>query len=146
MNIINGAVGVITRAAEATTAAAGAVGGAAVNGVIGGVQGTFAGAKNGIRSGSHSTPAAALTLAAIGTAGLVDWPVLLGIGGTALVVHQLNQRSGGQAPPTLMAVPDAESAKAKPATKRAAARKTPTSAKSTSRKSAAGTRRSAAKR
>ncbi|MGO4615365.1 hypothetical protein AB4305_12925 [Nocardia sp. 2YAB30] len=94
MNISEGAVDVITWTADATTAAAGAVSGAAVNGVIGGMQGAAAGVKSGLSRGSHSTPAAALTLVAIGAAGLVDWPVLLGVGGTALVVRQLSQRSG----------------------------------------------------
>jgi hypothetical protein len=144
MNIINGAVGAITRAAEATTAAAGAVGGAAVNGVIGGMQGTVTGVKNGLSSGSHSTPAAVLTLAAVGATGLVEWPVLLGIGGTALVVHQLNQRNGGQASPTLRAVPDAPaSPRATSATKRAPGRKATKPAK---RSSASRPRRAAAKR
>ena len=105
MNVINGAVRAITNTAEATTAAAGAIGGAAVNGAIGAVQGTVAGVKTGASSGSQSTPAAALTLAAIGVTGLIDWPVLLGLGGAALVVHQLNQRAEGQAPPALSAVP-----------------------------------------
>ncbi|AGB21132.1 hypothetical protein Mycsm_00686 [Mycobacterium sp. JS623] len=146
MNIINGAVGAITRAAEATTAAAGAVGGAAVNGVIGGMQGTLVGVKNGISSGSHSTPAAALTLAAIGAAGLVEWPVLLGVGGTALVVHQLNQRSGERSSPTLAAVPDPPSRqRAASPTKRSPGRKA-TKAKSTARSSSGRTRRPAAKR
>ncbi len=99
MNISDGVVDVITWTADATTAAAGAVGGAAVNGVIGGVQGAAAGVKNGLSSGSHSAPAAALTVAAIGAAGLVDWPVLLGVGGAALVVRQLSQRSSRRSSP-----------------------------------------------
>ncbi|WP_433684677.1 hypothetical protein [Nocardia sp. CA-119907] len=94
MNISDGVVDVIARTADATTAAAGAVGGAAVNGVIGGIQGVAVGVKNGLSTGSHSTSAAALTFAAIGAAGLVDWPVLLGVGGAALVVQRLGQRSG----------------------------------------------------
>jgi hypothetical protein len=61
--------------------------------VIGGVQ-------SGLRSGSRSTPAAALTLAAAGAAGfvtgLVDWPVLLPIGGTVLAVHYLTHRLAGE--------------------------------------------------
>ncbi|WP_327114653.1 hypothetical protein OHB12_35150 [Nocardia sp. NBC_01730] len=99
MNISEGAADVITWTADATTAAAGAVGGAAVNGVIGGMQGAVAGVKSGLSRGSHSTPAAALTLAAVGAAGLVDWPVLLGVGGAALVVRQLSQRSGRHSAP-----------------------------------------------
>ena len=96
MDIVGSARRVITQTADMTTAAAGAVGGAAINGVIGGVQGTASGVRNGLSSGSHSTPAAALTLGAIGAAGLVEWPLLLAIGGTALVVHQLNTRTDGQ--------------------------------------------------
>lgn len=96
MNIVGGAKRVIFRTADATTAAAGAVGGAAINGVIGGVSGTFSGIRNGISSGSRSTPAAAITLGALGAAGLVEWPVLLTVGGTALVVHHLSRRSNGR--------------------------------------------------
>ena len=99
MDIVGGAVRAITRTADATTAAAGAVGGAAITGVIGGLQGTVSGIRNGIGTGSHSTPMAAMTLGAIGAAGLVEWPVLLTIGGTALVVHQLSRRADGQSSP-----------------------------------------------
>ncbi|WP_433521247.1 hypothetical protein ACQPZ2_28325 [Nocardia pseudovaccinii] len=101
MNISDGVVDVITRTADATTAAAGAVGGAAVEGVVGGIRGAAAGVKHGLGSGSHSAPAAVLTLAAIGATGLVDWPVLLGIGGAALVVQRLGQRSGRVAAPAV---------------------------------------------
>jgi len=82
----------VNRAAEATTATAGAVGGAAVNGVMGGVTGAAEGIKRGISSGSHSTPAAALALGALGVAGLVDWPVLLAIGGGALLLQRMNRK------------------------------------------------------
>lgn len=94
MNIVGGAVRVVTEAANATTAAAGAVGGAAVNGFVGGVQGAASGIRQGLSSGSHSTPAALLTLGAVGAAGLVEWPVLAAIGGTALLARQL----GGSGP------------------------------------------------
>src|SRR5580698_8635143 len=81
MGVVDGAVHnvsrTVSRAASATTAAAGAVGGAAVNGVVGAVTGAAAGVQKGIDKGSHSTPAAALTLGAIGVAGLVEWPLLL---------------------------------------------------------------------
>jgi hypothetical protein len=138
MNVIQGALRVVTRSAEATAAAAGAVGGAAVNGVVGGMQGTLNGIKNGVSSGSHSTPAAALALAAIGAAGLVEWPILLGVGGTALVVRQLAQRSDGQPGPTLQAVPDSpRQAASKPAAKRSPARKATKAAKAPGRKTAA---------
>jgi hypothetical protein len=162
MNIFLGAARVVARSAEAATAAAGAVGGAAVNGVIGGLQGTVNGIKNGVSSGSHSTPAAILTLGAIGAAGLVEWPVLLGIGGTALVVRQLNQRTRGTpsptAKPTLSAVPDeprkrsatsaarrSAPAKAAKTTARAKAAKT-TAPRKTTRKTTAATRRAPAKK
>jgi hypothetical protein len=162
MNVFLGAARVVARSAEAATAAAGAVSGAAVNGVIGGLQGTVNGIKNGVSSGSHSTPAALLTLGAIGAAGLVDWPVLLGIGGTALAVRQLNQRAGGTPPPTakptLSAVPDeprkrsTASAASRPAPAKVAKAPTPakavktTAPRKTTRKTTAATRRPAAKK
>jgi hypothetical protein len=99
MDVFKGTMRAASRAVEASVAAAGAVGGAAVNGVIGGVQGAVTGVQRGLRSGSQSTPAAALTIATVGAAsvaGLVEWPVLLPIGGTALAVHYLTNRSGGE--------------------------------------------------
>src|SRR6202034_2200882 len=82
MGVVDGAVHnvsrTVSRAASATTAAAGAVAGAA------------AGVQKGIDKGSHSTPAAALTLGAIGVAGLVEWPLLLAVGGGALLIRRLN--------------------------------------------------------
>ena len=93
MSVVHNARRLITRAADATTATAGALGGAAVTGVIGAVEGTAAGVKNGLSSGSHSTTAAALTLGAIGVAGLVDWPILVAVGGGALLIHELSRRS-----------------------------------------------------
>jgi hypothetical protein len=96
MDIVRGAGRLVARGANATTAAAGAVGGAAVNGAIGGVQGAMSGIRDGLANGSHSTPAAALTLGVIGAAGLVEWPVLLAVGGTALAVHEISRRSGAQ--------------------------------------------------
>jgi hypothetical protein len=159
VNIMQGAVRAITRSAEATTAAAGAVGGAAVNGVIGGMQGTVSGIKNGMSSGSHSTPAAAITLAAVGATGLVEWPILLGVGGTALVLHQLNQRSAGESKPTLTAASDTppsrrpasaatrgSARKKTKATKTTKTTKTTKAAKSPSRTSTGRSRRSATKR
>lgn len=146
MNIMQGAVRVVTRSAEATVATAGAVGGAAVSGVIGGMQGTVNGIKNGMSNGTHSTPAAALTLAAIGATGLVEWPIVLGVGGTALVVRRLAQRSDGRPSPNVTAAQDApQPAAAKPAAKRSPARKTTKATKAPARKSAAR-RRAPAKR
>jgi hypothetical protein len=88
---------VVTGTADATSAAAGAVGGAAVTGVIGGVEGTARWIRNGLSTGSHSTPLAVLTLATVGAVGLVEWPILLTVGGGALLVHQLSRRNKGQA-------------------------------------------------
>src|SRR6202012_2716088 len=94
MGVVDGAVHnvsrTVSRAASATTAAAGAVGGAAVNGVVGAVYGAAAGVQKGIASGSHSTRAAAFTLGALGVAGLIEWPLVLAIGGGALLLRQLN--------------------------------------------------------
>ncbi|MDT5313270.1 MAG: hypothetical protein QOE74_2290 [Mycobacterium sp.] len=107
MNPLEGASRLVVRSAEATVGAAGALGGAMIGGVVGGVRGTVGGIKAGLSDGSQSTPAAALTLGAIGAAGLVEWPVLLGIGGTALVIRQLNKGSGRETTaPTLVAVDD----------------------------------------
>jgi hypothetical protein len=97
----------LAKVADATTAAAGAVGGAAVNGVMGGLQGAANGVAHGVRSGvnsgSRSSAAAALTLGAIGAAGLVEWPLLVTVGGTVLVVHQLSRRASTDAatPPSI---------------------------------------------
>jgi hypothetical protein len=94
MDIVGSAKRVVTGTAEATTAAAGAVGGAVVTGVIGGVEGTARGVRDGLSSGSHSTPLAALTLATVGAVGLVEWPVLVAIGGGALLLNKVSQRDG----------------------------------------------------
>jgi len=94
MGVVDGAVHnvsrAVSRAASATTATAGAVGGAAVNGAVGAVTGAAAGVQRGIDSGSHSTPAAALTLGALGVAGIVEWPLLLAVGGGALLLRRLS--------------------------------------------------------
>jgi hypothetical protein len=100
MSIVDRALGVVSAAADVTAATAGAVGGATVNGIIGGVQGAAAGVRTGLSEGSHSTPAAVFTLAAVGAAGLVDWPLLLAVGGTTLVVRQLTRRTDDRAPRT----------------------------------------------
>lgn len=97
MDLIRTATRIVTETANATTAAAGAVGGAAVTGVVGGVQGTAAGIRNGLREGRHSTPAALVTLGAVGAAGLVEWPVLVTVGGAALLVRQLSRRDDVEA-------------------------------------------------
>ena len=96
MDLVRETLHIASRTVDASVAAAGAVGGAAVNGVIGGVQGVVGGVQSGLRSGSRSIPAAALTVAAVGLAGLVEWPVLLPVGATVLGLHYLTQRSGGE--------------------------------------------------
>ena len=95
MDVVRETLHVANRTVDASVATAGAVGGAAVNGVVGGVQGVVGGVQSGLSKGSRSIPAAALTVAAVGLAGLVEWPVLLPIGATVLGVHYLTHRSGG---------------------------------------------------
>lgn len=109
----------VSRAAAATTTAAGAAGGAAVNGVVGGVTGAVTGIQRGIGSGSRSVPAAALALGVVGVTGLVEWPVVLAVGAGALALRQLNQ----DAPPAQRKT------------------KTTTPAKKTTRSSGAATKR-----
>jgi hypothetical protein len=96
MGVLRGALHGASRMVEASVAVAGAVGGAAVNGVVGGVQGVVRGVQSGLSNGSRSVPAAALTVAAVGAVGLVEWPVLLPVGGTLLGVHYLTHRSAGE--------------------------------------------------
>jgi hypothetical protein len=137
MGVVDGAARnvsrTVSRAASATTAAAGAVGGAAVNGVVGAVTGAVAGVQKGIDSGSHSTPAAALTLGALGVAGLVEWPILLAVGGGALVLRRLsNSRNDGP-------VASVSSVKAAPAKSTSSARPRKTPAKRTPARQTRGT-------
>ena len=119
------------------------------------------GIKNGMDSGSHSTPAAVLTLAAVGSAGLVEWPVLLGVGGTALVLRRLNDRQPASSALRLATVPDDGTARssagstrprkvARPAKKTTKATKPAKATKSASagtrRRTSSATRRNPAKR
>lgn len=94
MDVVGSALRTVRKAAEVTTSAAGAVGGAAVNGVIGAAQGAVSGAREGVEKGSDSTPAALLTLGAIGATGLIEWPIVLAVGGSALLIRQLSRSSG----------------------------------------------------
>ncbi|MGF0242712.1 hypothetical protein ACQR36_00040 [Rhodococcus erythropolis] len=93
MMIVDEATRVVRGVADATTTVAGAVGGGVIGGVTGGIRGTAEGVRDGIRAGSSSTPTAVLTMAAVGAAGLVEWPVLLAVGGTALVLHEWDRKS-----------------------------------------------------
>ncbi len=90
MELANVAARAAARSVAATNAAAGAVTGAVVGGVYGSIKGAVTGIGAGTRSGAHSAPAAALTLAAVGAVGLVEWPVVLAVGSTGLVMRQLN--------------------------------------------------------
>lgn len=99
MDVVRNTMRVASDAVEASVAAAGAISGAAVKGAVGGIQGAIVGAQSGLSSGSRSIPAAALTVAAVGAVGLVEWPVLLPVGGTLLGVHYLTHRSNGERKP-----------------------------------------------
>ena len=96
MDVVRETLHLAGRTVDASVATAGAVGGAAVNGVVGGVRGLVGGVQSGLSNGSRSIPAAALTVAAVGFAGLVEWPVLLPVGATVLSVHYLTHRSDGE--------------------------------------------------
>jgi hypothetical protein len=134
MSVVGGTVRSVgktmSRAATVATGAAGAVGGAAVNGVVGGVTGAAQGIKRGVSEGSHSTPAAALALGALGVAGLVDWPVLLAVGGGALLLRRMSHQPEAPAKANLKPVPShpakekaaPQKPARKPAAKKAAAR------------------------
>ncbi|MFD4368530.1 hypothetical protein [Rhodococcus sp. NPDC058521] len=89
MNIASKAVGVASTTTSTAVGAAGALGGAAVGGLWGAARGTATGVRSGARLGVQSTPAAALTLVVVGAVGIVEWPVVLTVGGAALVVREL---------------------------------------------------------
>jgi Domain of unknown function (DUF4185) len=72
---------------------AGKVAGAAAQGVVAGFHGSAGGVRDGWSAGSQSTATAALTMASLGAAGVAGWPVAGAVGGTALLVHELNRRS-----------------------------------------------------
>ncbi|WP_194150324.1 hypothetical protein [Prescottella subtropica] len=116
MSFSDGAVRAVTGIADVTTSSIGALGGAAVGSLVGGVRGAVSGVADGTRrgleQGSHSTPAAIATMAAAGVVGIVEWPVVLTVGGAALVLRQLHER-GAPAQPA-------------PAPKKAGAQKTAT--------------------
>lgn len=81
----------VGKTAEVAAATAGAISGAAISGVVGAITGTVNGVRQGVASGSHSTPAAVLTLGVVGAAGLVEWPILLAVGGGALLLRKLSE-------------------------------------------------------
>ena len=131
MNIVSAATRAVTKTADVTTATAGAIGGAAVSGVAGALQGAASGVRTGLDSGSRSSAAAAITLGAIGAAGLIEWPVLLTVGGAALVVHRLGHRNGSHVePPVLRSVPITSDESAAKPTARTATKSTRNSSRS----------------
>jgi hypothetical protein len=77
--------------ATATTATAGAAAGATIGAAVGAVGGALRGAGTGIAAGARSQPAAVVGLAAVGAAGLVEWPLVVAVGGTALALRQLRR-------------------------------------------------------
>ncbi|MFC9356541.1 hypothetical protein ACFTZB_08155 [Rhodococcus sp. NPDC057014] len=99
MTLMSGAARVATGAGEAATATLGAIGGAAVGGLIGSMKGAATGAAEGARRGSHSTPAAVLTMGAVAATGVVQWPIMAAVGGTALVLDRLQPRTSPQNKP-----------------------------------------------
>lgn len=99
---VNGVLGGIQGVAAglrhgwARSTGAGKVAAAATHGVVAGVQGSAAGAREGWSAGSRSTATAALTMASLGTTGIAELPVVGAVGGTALLVRELNRRSQQQ--------------------------------------------------
>ncbi|WAM15472.1 MULTISPECIES: hypothetical protein [Rhodococcus] len=89
MDLVSGTARAVTGVGAAATAGLGAVGGAAVGGLVGSLKGAAVGAQEGARRGSHSTPAAVLTLGVVALTGVVRWPIVAAVGGTALVLEQL---------------------------------------------------------
>lgn len=145
MNVLQSAARLVGRTAETVVTAAGAVGGALTNGVVEGVRGAARGAKSGLSDGTQSTPAAVIAFAAVGATGLVEWPVLLGVGATAYVLRQLSPSPEGndaQTPAKLGSVP-VERAEPRPARKATQPAKTTGGAP---RKAAARNRRTPAKK
>lgn len=139
MGIIRSSIRLTEDLAAAATSAAGAAAGAAAGGAVGAVGGGLRGVSEGLGLGSRSLPAAALTLAAVGATGLIDWPIILAVGGTALILRQLRPAAPTQQQP---ASSTAESAALAPRGTRAPAKRRASAAvtpprKATARKAAA---------
>ena len=142
MNITRRASRVVVGTLDAATSTVGALGGAAVGAVTGGVRGSAVGLRDGLVDGSHSTPAALVTLGTLGAVGLVEWPVILGVGTVALLVRYLRHddqpaatvlgpKASGTAPASPTPIRSATPAK-RPATKSTATKATPAKAKAAS--------------
>jgi len=95
-------------ATVAVTGASAAITGAAYGAATGAVDGAIRGAGQGLGSGPRATPAAALAVAAVGAAGLIEWPVLLLASGTALVVRQLRHKPANPTENPTAALPPAQ--------------------------------------
>ena len=149
MNLVSGAARVATGAGEAATATLGAIGGAAVGGLVGSMKGAATGASEGARRGSQSTPAAVLTMGAVAATGVVQWPIVAAVGGTALVLEQLKPRTSPQNKPGTSATTAGADAPATategPASTTTALARTPETAPVPAASKAAPKRRTAAK-
>jgi hypothetical protein len=82
---------VATASTATAGAVAGAAAGAAAGAVVGAVRGAVRGAGSGLTTGARSEAAAAVGLAAVGAAGVVEWPIVLTVGGGALILRQLRR-------------------------------------------------------
>jgi len=80
-------------AVSATSSVAGATSGAAIGGGVGALRGGVQGAFGGAERGTHSTLAMVTTGVALGITGIVDWPLLLVVGGVAAVLNRRNNTS-----------------------------------------------------
>jgi len=88
-SVVLGPVRAATRTAGAVGTATAAVGSATLHGVVGGVAGTVTGVREGWADSRTRSAPAALTVVAIGTLGLVEWPLMLAIGATVLAAQRL---------------------------------------------------------
>lgn len=93
MGLLSGTLRASQDSAAAVTGAAGAVTGAVTGAAIGGLSGIIRGGTQGLGIGARSTPAAVLALTAVGAAGLVDWPILVAVGGAAIIMRQVRTNS-----------------------------------------------------
>ena len=135
-------------AAGAVTGAAAVVTGAAYGAVTGAFSGATRGASQALGTGPRSTPAAALAVATVGAAGLVDWPVLVLASGTVLVLRQLGRTPATPPPNTPHAsLPSSETDAPSPVINRAAdhtiPRKTAAPTKASAPRKTTGTSRQA---
>ena len=99
MSIGSSAASVVGNSASAAVGAVGAVGGATAGAVLGASRGLASGAVAGASAGAKSNTAAVIGLAAVGATGIVVWPVLIAIGGSALALRQLSQHTPGDESP-----------------------------------------------